>query len=111
MRVVDGFLNEAAAGDQVSIVLRQKLDSVSAATMFHGRSPSSSAIERGLSAHIPWVNNMDIAFNFASWEWSLDPFRPLRKELELLQRELVESMQFTGVASVGDISDRFIGRH
>ena len=45
--------------------------------------------------------------------WGLAAFGEagVSRALELLQRELVESMQFTGVASVGDISDRFIGRH
>lgn len=45
--------------------------------------------------------------------WGLAAFGEagVSRALELLHRELVESMQFSGVASLAGISDRFIGRH
>lgn len=45
--------------------------------------------------------------------WGLGAFGEagVSRTLELLQAELVESMQFSGIPSLGEISERFIGRH
>ena len=64
MRVTDSFLNEAAAGNQITLVLRQRLDQVVNATMFHGVSNTSTGGGRGLSAHLPW-SNREIYFDSA----------------------------------------------
>ena len=58
MRVAGAFLNDTTSDNNVTVVLRQKLDSIANATMFYGVSNSSSGAARGISAHIPWGNNI-----------------------------------------------------
>ena len=51
------FLNEAAAGDEMSVAGWQKLHSVRDSAFFWGISPSSSGTQRGWGTHTPWSNN------------------------------------------------------
>ncbi len=64
MRVTNSFLNDAAEVNQITIVVRQKLDQISNATTFHGVSNTSTGGGRGLSAHIPW-STREIFFDTA----------------------------------------------
>ena len=59
MRVVSPFLNEASVNNSLTIVIRQKLDSVvNMSTLFNGVSNSSSEDSRGISAHNPWGDGL-----------------------------------------------------
>ena len=62
MRVTSDFLNAAELNNQLTVVIRQKLDVINDATLFQGISPSSDG--QGLSANVPWSDN-NIRFDTA----------------------------------------------
>lgn len=48
------FVNLAAAEDKVTVSFWQKLDAIRSSSSFWITSPSSSDVQRGMQAHVPW---------------------------------------------------------